>query len=787
MARYLAFEKYLLGSLSIWALASASNAHAQDASVQSYEAEEAVGSEPSSSNPGQVTALKDIVVTARRRDESSQRVPIAVVAASGEDLNNLNVADLEDLPRLAPGLTVTPSPLGSSRPAYQIRGQRAAATRITTDPAIVVYFAEVGSSRAAGSAQSMFDIDSVQVLKGPQGTLFGRNTTGGAILITPAAPKDEFDGYLAGSIGSFDMSSVEGMLNLPLSEQLQLRVAAKVNRRDGYFNNIAQPGREAFDDNNQSYRATLRFQPNDAITSDTIGTIYHSDVVGFIAKTFYADPAGVPVAPLVPLITGAAAASAALPFYDYSNPNTPDNRDTTWSIQNNTTVELTDDLTLKNIIGYKRIKNNFTNFADGTAASLLNAAGYYRGSQFSEELQLQGQTGRFEFLVGAFYSQESGRDLTRNISFGGAASYTDFDGENKSLSGFVHGTLDLGGGLSVNAGGRITHDSREVNSHVRRASTPPICLASGVAIPMTDVDDLTQCSVVTKAKFTEPTWNLGLNYQITPDNLLYITHRHGYRSGAASNAQAPDLRPEKVNDIEIGSKNAFRLGEVPVRFNLIGYYGWYTDLQRNVAVLLAGGAVTQDRNAAEARVYGLETELDVRLTDFFSLRANYALTKAKYDSYDNTINTPSGPVVVDNSGATFAYTPEHAFSATATFDLPIPESAGDLAFSTTYSYQSSVQTTDSNSPNCGPGGIEKWCLNEVARVDAYGLVDARLSWTNVMDSSADLTFFVTNLTDEKYVAGKYGLVDVLGFASYWPGPPRMYGVQARVRFGAGAR
>src|SRR5690606_13586433 len=153
-----------------------------------------------------------------------------------------NVYSLTDLPRVAPGLTITPSALGGTRPVYQIRGQRAAATRITTDPAVMVYFAEVGSARAAGSAQSMFDIDSVQVLKGPQGTLFGRNTTGGAILITPAAPTREFEGYLRGGMGNFNMTLLEGALNIPVSDALQLRLAVRKHRRDGYFENVARPG-----------------------------------------------------------------------------------------------------------------------------------------------------------------------------------------------------------------------------------------------------------------------------------------------------------------------------------------------------------------------------------------------------------------------------------------------------------------------------------------------------------------------------------------------------------------
>lgn len=771
-----ALRNGLFASISAVALSAATNAYAQDGANSNRE-QASAGSE----NP-----FGEILVTARRREEESQKVPIAVVARSGEELAKMNVGNLEDLPRVAPGLTVTPSALGGSRPAYQIRGQRAAATRITTDPAIVVYFAEVGSSRAAGSAQSMFDIQSVQVLKGPQGTLFGRNTTGGAILITPAAPVDEFEGYIGGAVGNYNMASVEGMLNIPLNDQFQLRMAAKVNRRDGFFKNVGQPNRDAFDENNQSYRVTLRFQPSTEITSDTIGTIYHSDIVGFQAKGYYVDPEGVPAAALIPLITGAIEASNELGFYEYSNPGIADNRDTTRSIQNNTTVQLSDELTLKNIIGYKKIKNNFTNFADGTPFGLVNPIGYYRGYQFSEEMQLQGETGPFEFLIGGFYSVESGRDLTRSVSFGGAASYTDFDGKNQSLSGFVHATADLGNGLSLNAGGRITHDKRKANSHQRRETTPPVCTASGSSVVMTDVDDLSQCSVITKASFTEPTWNLGLNYQITPDNLLYITHRHGYRSGAASTAQAPNLRPETVNDIEVGSKNDLRLGDVPVRFNLVGYYGWYKDLQRNIAVLIDGAAVTQDRNAAKARVYGLESELDIRLNDIVSLRANYAWTKAKYDSYNNAISTDDGPVIVDNSGAKFSYTPEHALSATATVNIPVEESLGDPSISATYTYQSSYQTTDSNSPNCGPNGIEKWCLNTPTGVDGFGLVNARVDWSNFMNSPVDLGFFVTNLTDKKYVVGTYSLVNVLGFASYWPGAPRMFGLEARVRFGGAA-
>ncbi len=711
-------------SRAIWSALGASVALGAIAwpSVASAQAEPDAQAQTELDAQAKARGNEEIVVTARRKEESLQAVPVSVAVLSNETLRTQNVQSLVDLPRISPGLTVTPTSLGTTRPAYQIRGQRANATRITADPAIVVYFAEVGTARSAGSAQSVFDLQSVQVLKGPQGTLFGRNTTGGAILLTPNAPSRDFEGYGQVSAGNFGMHDIEAMLNLPVSDVVQVRVAGKYHKMDGYFRNVLRPGERSWDEDNQSLRATLRLTPGGGVTSDFIGTYFHSGVNGFQPKLIGFNPGTFPIAALVPVIEAELAASEALDFYENRELFRARNMDRVTSIQNNTTIELGSDLgffgaaRIKNIIAYRDIQNVFSTFADGSALGIFNTFGSYDGYQFSEEMQLQGESGGLDYVIGAFYSTEKGDDFTNAQTFNALPlNYTDLTGKNDSISAFAHANVKLDridSGLSLSLGARITKDTRQVDSHVRqqRALTatvtdPFVCLASGAPVVIANLSDRSLCSFKTKATFTEPTWDVSLNYQFTPDNLVYVAHRRGYRAGAAHSATSPDVRPELVNDIEIGSKNEFDLGSTSIRLNLAGYYGWYKDLQRNITLVLNGVTAAQDRNAAKAHVYGLETDFNINFDGLVSLSASYALTKARYDDYSNVFNTPTGPVTVDNSSALFSYTPEHMFSATAKFYIPMAPEKGDASLSLSYAYQSSFQTTDSNSKNCGPGGI----------------------------------------------------------------------------------
>ena len=763
-----------------------------------------------------VAEVDQVIVTARRKEENLQSVPVSVSVQSGAMLERQAVKDVFDLQRTTPGLTITPTPLGAYRPAYQLRGQRATATRITADPAIVVYVNEMASTRAAGSASALFDMDSVQVLKGPQGTLFGRTSTGGAILITTKAPTSEFEGYGKVQLGNYGHRTYEGVVNVPVSEQLMFRLGYQAHRRDGYLTNTVLTGLKAGDEDYSSYRISARLKPNESITSDFLATYFYSNVTGYQNRINDFVAAVFPIPALAPLFQAELDAQRAAGFYTYRAAVPSRFKNDVKGIQNTTVVDLgaggslLGDARIKNIVGYKKIKDYYTSNTDGTSLKFFDSRGTYRGKQFSEELQLQGDNGFVDYVVGAFYSVESGDDFQNAITLQALPrTYTDIYGKNESYSAFAHGNFKLSSlleGLTLSAGGRLTSDKREIVTHTRQLRAPTPAVPTGVtcsfagppatpggpgtAVPIANFEDRSLCAVPTHASFTEPTYDISLNYQIDPDHLVYIAHRHGYRSGVAATGAAPLIRPEKVDDIEVGSKNQLRVGDTAVRLNLVGYYGKYKDLQRNVSAIVNGIPASLDRNAAKGHVYGLESDLNVRFNPVVSVNAAYTLTVAKYDDYSNTFATATGPVTINNTSAEFSNTPKHAFNVNAVFDLPLAEEMGEASVSLGYSYQSKTIGVDSNSLNCGPPGpgglgLERWCLTlKGGRIKPFGLVNGRADWRKPFGAPFDVAVFGANLLNKKYISSTGVLTNLLGFAAESPGPPRMVGIELRVPFGA---
>src|SRR5690606_24269604 len=188
--------------------------------------------------PAAKPVFEEVVVTARRREEAAQKVPVAITALSSEAMEKAGIKNVEDLRFHAPALQVSPSPFGAAVPGYTIRSQRQTESLITQDPSVGVYFADVVLQRPHGSNQTMYDIESVQVLKGPQGTLFGRNTTGGAVLINPRKPVlGETEGEIGFGFGNYAAKSVTAAGNIPLGDTAALRVGGQINSRDGYTHN----------------------------------------------------------------------------------------------------------------------------------------------------------------------------------------------------------------------------------------------------------------------------------------------------------------------------------------------------------------------------------------------------------------------------------------------------------------------------------------------------------------------------------------------------------------------
>lgn len=786
------------------------------ASVTPAWANDATGSRAPAANDVNSNANDEIIVTARRVNENLRDVPVAVSVISSSDLRQQQISRTEDLPRLAPGLTVADSPRGGSAPSYLIRGQRGAFNPSSlTDPAVAVYFGEASQSRSVGTNQGLFDLSSVQVLKGPQGTLFGRNSTGGAILITPQAPTEILEGYVQGAIGNFSDRDVEGVLNMPLGERAAIRGGIKYSKRDGYLIN-ALDGRKANDLDALSSRLSLLLKPGEGITSTFVGTYYRSRGVGFATKLQTVDPAGVPASlgSLRPVVIGTlsaelSATQALGPYQIRALPNLHSN-DEVWSIQNTTEIALSNggllgDATLKNIASYRDVTSNFFQDFAGSSAGLFNVTSDVNQHTFSDELQISGKTGRLSYVAGLYYSRETARESGIGQQFAMLStlppplpllfpSYVNFDLDvkSRSLAGYFHVDYKVSDTISLAGGVRLTEDRRSVVWHnINYSGLVPgnfVCALTGVAVA---AYDRSLCAVPSGTlKSTEPTYDISLTFKANDDLTIYATHRRGYRSGSFN--QSPfalvgnnrTFEPEFVKDIEVGLKSKFAVGGMTGRLNAAGYYQWYTNIQRTVFVQDPGDnarTASQIVNAASADIYGGEVELALQPVRNLDLRANYAYTLPKYNVWQDIYLSGTTPVLVDISDSDFGFVPRHQWSLSGTYTVPLGQ-LGEVALGLTWYGQSRQASADVFSQNCA-GGSYAPCLNSTYSIPRYDLVNARLDWRNLAGSGLDAGIFVNNLTNKYYVNYATNLIGLLGTNSVGIGAPRMYGMELRISFG----
>ncbi|MFA7602068.1 MAG: TonB-dependent receptor [Novosphingobium sp.] len=595
---------------------------------------------------GEAVAANDIIVTARRVEERLQDVPISITVFSQEKLTERNVLSGDDLAKVTPGLTSN-SQFGNENTAFTLRGFR---QDIGTAATVGVYFGDVVAPRG-GSAGifagdgagvgNFFDLQNVQVLKGPQGTLQGRNTTGGAVMLVPQRPVDRFEGYVEGNFGNFDARGVQAVVNAPLSDSIRVRLGVDRQSRDGYVKNVSGTGVSDFNDVN--YLA-LRFSAVVDLTPElenyTIASYAKSDTNGTANKLIAVDPTSQLAA-----VLGAEAQlrrEAALGFYTAASimPN-QESRKKTWQVINTTKWLVSDNLTIKNIVSYAELKmlTNIqvfgTNFTLPTMFGPLpiysnmihSAPGLNNTSQstFTEELQFQGSAmdGSLRWQAGAYYEKSSplGASGNQTVGFGlcpaigtangflpGCYGLPDFAGsynfqvartkfENKALYGQV--TYDLTETLSLTGGFRYTWDKMRsvAQEEARDVNTGTLfCIETyaapaGPACPIVDIQQ----------KSSAPTWLIGLDFKPVEDVLLYAKYARGYRAGGVKNdapnfskvrADLPDytvFKPEKLDSYEVGLKASFD-GAVKGTVNLAAYYNDFSDQQVSLGIFLLPNA-----------------------------------------------------------------------------------------------------------------------------------------------------------------------------------------------------
>ncbi len=537
--------------------------------------------------------LEEVVVTARRRVERDLEVPIAMTVMDSELLRRQNIGNLNDLGVQVPGLRMSNTANSTNTPIISMRGQRPNDLSLSVGQAVPIYFNEVVITPPEGSNLALYDLENVQILKGPQGTLFGRNSTGGAMLITTRRPGSEFGGYLQAGIGNYNLLKLEGAVDLPVNDWLQLRLVGRKLERDGYQDNVADNALRQdhfyWDEDSEGLRLSVNVEPDNGFSNLLTLSYDANDMVGryarlesYVPSAFVARNVLEPVYNQQDQIDNTVARLNRGSKHRVEGDLVPRDDIEVWFASNATEYELSDSLSVKSVLGYRDMELWQAQEADGSTLPLIgnltsttelvtpNPPLYrVKGEQYSAELQLIGESydSSLEWIAGAYWyrmegsksgaiSQLAGPVVDPTIfdpnfsqaaafaALGGLDKYgvgqTDGFGDvlNEALGAFAEANYHFSDSLSATLGLRYSRDDREVTLRNfqgtgREVGTPVIF--GGYACALTDENNQTlpddNCERSEEETFESPTWRVSLNYTATDGALIYGGVSTGYRTG----------------------------------------------------------------------------------------------------------------------------------------------------------------------------------------------------------------------------------------------------------------
>ncbi|AOR80493.1 TonB-dependent receptor [Novosphingobium resinovorum] len=731
----------------------------------------------------------DIIVTARRVEERLQDVPIAISAVSGAALEQQGVRQITDLSATVPNLSIVGANADAQTLLVTIRGQNAANSILTTDNSVGMYIDGVNVPRTYGLRAGLVDIARVEVLRGPQGTLYGRNTTGGAISFITKDPDDKLGASIQATGGNYNLWGLTGILNVPITDGVGARFVAVRSQHDGYGKS-ANTGDDLMSDDSTYLRAKIKADTGGPLTAAATVDYQKNNAGGLISKlTGITDAATSPAIREVaaevygttsPTADQLAAARNILqsyvkraPFHDsYSYGSSifaknaggvdwsPASTSKTWSASLDLKFDLSDDLAIRSISGYRNVEKFTTTDFDGTPFIINSAQLETKDDFYSQELQVLGGDSQFNYVGGLFYSYEDGTEVQQsNSTYYISRSRTVFDGDvtSKSYAAFGQANWKFAPGFSLTLGGRYTKEVRELVNRNR------VVNAAGTItyVPPALNDDGTPGRKYEES-YKKFTWLASLDYKISDDVMVYAKSARGFRGGgqqqrATSLAAATSFDPEVITEYELGLKS--ELLDRRLTLNLAGFYDNYTDVQRVLFIVTPYGAATALTNASKARILGFEGEATFKVTPEFTLRASIGTFDAKYKGY------------VDDNGVD--HSDEDWPAPTTNYQLGanyvLPTGVGDLTLDANWSWQSAFNTY--------PSAVK---TDQVTQ-KAYGLLNGRIALA-LDDWNADISIFGRNILGKKYYNAGVSL-EGLGFNTLAAGDPRTVGVQVRFRFG----
>ena len=731
----------------------------------------------------QTAPLEEVVVTAQKRAGNLQDTPIAISAVTGDAIEKLNIDDIGAIAAANPSLVY--SEAGGEAQLY-IRGIGSNIFNIGADQSVATHIDGVYTGRANMGLTQFLDIDRVEILRGPQGTLYGRNATGGAINIISRAPTDEFEGYVSGLVGSFDRIDVRGAVSGPITENLSGRLAVRRLKDDGYTEDLDPQGGDKVDDNDlAALRGSLRWK-SDVLTATLIAE--YSEFENGNTSIFPIDN------------TGLAESLGAKPNRDIHKTynNTPSFHEwETGAVTGILDWTLTDTTNLNLTVGYRDWDSDFLFNTDGTEIEITRTTLSYESEQLSAELRLSGESGWGRWLVGAYWFDEDKYGALGLVRSGFTPpavlvprSFI-FRAEGTGEATALFGQVDfkLADTWTLSAGLRYSDEKK--GDFLRQSTLLPDNELLGLFTP-NPIPDATPASTrrVTRS-WDAWTPRVGLEFRPSDDRLFYLTYSEGFKSGGFNDLSVvnPPFDPELVDSIEVGAKTEWLGGRL--RANASAFYYDYTDLQVSVFASVGSITTTFTTNAAEATVQGLELDLVAKVTESLDIAASLAVLDATYDRFVTPYGSCTAvnvaldarcagrvglPRLIDAAGNRLNNAPEFKGSVSATYRFDL-SGGGSISLQGAAHHQGRVYFLPANTT--------------VMSQSSYTLVDARIGYEN---ESGDLAVgaFVKNLADEDYFHNIVQFtstsdarkdVFAIGNALGYPAAGRQWGVEVTYRFG----
>lgn len=753
--------------------------------------------------------IGEITVTARKRVENLLTTPVSATVLSGANLDQQNIRNFQDLRGAVSNLEV--QPLLSGGTSFTIRGIGQPFNQVNSDTKAGFYVDEMYVSRLEGNDLYFYDIASLQVLKGPQGTLFGKNTTAGAVLLNTQRPTDRLEGYAQIRGGSYGRIESEGAINLPVADGIDTRFSFRTRNADGYIKHVLDDGRSG-DVDDRSGRGQLRVDRG-PLKIDLLGEYdwSHTDggatipigcrSDGYIQNynALHAVPyctaypelgdgylvygGATLTAPTSAAVTDTAAGGDAGKGIARYVGRGPFNHTDVTTLNGRITYDLTDEIALHSVTAYRRSRATFYTPTDDTPNDIYAEYDNTRSRQFTQELTIGGTAldRRLTFLAGLYYFrqntsflQDTGPDWIDPLGYVYDASL-----RYQSYAAFAQASFKVTPRLELTIGGRYTHDRKSGASTVFFADNGATFLHDGVPTQcgwFTNdfLGGVTHCAGTPFTARETHSWHgfdpkVQLSYRWTDNLFTYVTAAHGYNAGGFNQqlgSQPADGRfpsfydPEKLWSYEGGIKA--ELFDRRAIINLSGFYQKYTDIQAGVNILVGNVSTRQVQSAASAHEAGFEGEFVLRPTRDLTLRGNVSYLTQAYDK----IRPNAVALTLDTP---LSSAPEYTFSAAISYDVHVGRD-GDLL-----------------TPSLDVRGVgSKWACQDGAGYDcklpAYALLGFRVDFKPSAGSRWRLAVYGTNVLDKYVQLQRFGYFGDFGIDRVIPGRPQEFGAEAAITF-----